>query len=145
MPPIDATLCVGAAKITRRVAGRSGASTGCLSSHTLPYFLILSHNLSRGTSGFVALRRDKQAFALRRYIVCRYALPVSAVLCMTAPGYFSNALNIFFRRRLNLFREKPFCRSTTRRVRVISPQVVFIFIKSPNTSICSIHSFNNSV
>ena len=28
-------------------------------SHTLSYIPILSHNLSRGTSGFVVLRRDK--------------------------------------------------------------------------------------
>ena len=32
-------------------------------SHTHSYIPILSHNLSCGTSGFVALRRDKQAFA----------------------------------------------------------------------------------
>ncbi len=36
--------------------------------------------LSRGTSGFVALRRDKQVFALRRYSVCRYLrLPLITV------------------------------------------------------------------
>ena len=73
-----AVLCVGGKNypayslpergFTQRVASRSRASTGCsglcpllILSHTLSYFPIHSHNLSRG----------KQALALRRYIVCR--------------------------------------------------------------------------
>ena len=75
LPPAVAILCVSSGALPSvQLAGaeRLPAAAGFARFPSLPKPSQIFPILSRGTSGFVALRRDKQAFALQQYIACHF-------------------------------------------------------------------------
>ena len=132
------------AGITRRVAGRSGASTGCsglcplpIPTHTFPYSPIIYRAAHPASLHYAATSRRSP---LSCTMLAAYA---SVGVGGWLPLYFSNSFNILLLNRVNLFCEKPFCRSTTLLDNCNSPLTVATFIYSLYTSMRFMHSFSS--